>query len=422
MKTVIKFKGNIKRKPVREGIVVETMEIDTRVEMIQALIPLALRYAQETLEEEVRALAGTKHSRSGGQIGRDRWGSNRGSIYLGDQKVSINVPRVRDQVKKQEVPLTSYQKLQRPRQADEKLLLKVLRGLSCRSYESCAETVPEVFGMSASTISRRFKAASANRLKEFCNRDLSKYDLVALFLDGKHFGEDEMILALGVTISGDKVLLGFVQSGTENGPVCRDFLRGLIDRGLKYQQGLLCVMDGSKGLKMAVSEVFGHYARIQRCQWHKRENIVRYLPKSKQELFRNKLRRAYALPTYTEVKSALLRIRQELEIINVHAAASLDEGMEETLTLHDLGLFEMLEESFKTTNCLESLNALLGQRTDKIDYWVNSGQKQRWIATSLLDIEPALRKVRGYRHLPLLRSALQVQIQTEEKKNNKKAA
>jgi transposase-like protein len=422
MKTVIKFNKNIKRKPVIHGKEKEVIEIDSRIEMIQALIPIGLKYVQEVLEEEVSALAGAKHSRAGGQLGHDRWGSNKGSVYLGEQKVSIDVPRVRDLVQNQEVPLSSYQKLQEPRQADDKLLLKVLRGLSCRSYESCAETVPEVFGMSASTISRRFKAASAKRLKQLSERDLSKYDLVAMFLDGKYFGEDEMIVALGVTIKGDKVMLGFVQAGTENERVCREFLRGLVDRGLKYQQGLLCVMDGSKGLKASVSQVFGYHARIQRCQWHKRENIVRYLPKSKQVFFRNKLSKAYALPTYAEVKSALLKIRQELEIINVHAVASLDEGMEETLTLHRLGLFEVLGESFKTTNCLESLNAQLGQRTDKVDYWVNSGQKQRWVATALLDIEPALRKVKGYRHLPLLRSAIANQIQQTEEKKNKKVA
>lgn len=417
MKTVIKFKENIKRKPVIGGNGIESIEIDSRVEMVQALIPIGLMYVQEMLEGEVAALAGARHSRVGGQYGHDRWGANPGSVYLGDQKVSVAVPRVRNRMNNQEVPLESYQKLQKPRQADEKLLLKVLRGISCRSYESCAETVPEVFGMSASTISRRFKVASAKRLKEFNERDLSNHDLVAIFLDGKHFGEDEMILALGITLNGKKVMLGAIQAGTENERVCREFLRGLVDRGLKYEHGLLCVMDGSKGLKAAVSHVFGHYARIQRCQWHKRENIVSHLPKSRQEMFRNKLRRAYSLPTYTEVKSALLRIRQELEIINVQAATSLDEGLEETLTVHRLGLYEVLGVSFKTTNCLESINALLGQRTDKVDYWVNSGQKQRWVATSLLDIEPTLRKVKGYRHLPLLRSAIANQIQqTEEKK------
>lgn len=422
MKTVIRFDRKCKRKPMGSQMQAETMEVDSLVEMIQALIPLGLLHVQEALQKEVTRLAGEKYSRTGGVPGYDRWGSQQGSVYLADQKVGIRVLRVRDVRQGQEVPLVTYEKLQQPRQADQGLMLRVLRGLSCRSYETCAETVPGVFGLSPSSVSRRFIKVSAQKLAQLCERDLSGYDLVAIFLDGKTFAEDEMIIALGITIKGEKVLLGFVQAGTENERVCREFLRGLVDRGLRYQQGLLCVIDGSKGLKAAIGQVFGYHARIQRCQWHKRENVVSYLPSSQQARFRTKLRRAYAMSTYQEAQSALLKIRQELEVMNRSAVSSLDEGFEETLTLHHLGLFKVLGESFKTTNCLESINAQIGQRTDKVDRWRNSDQKQRWVATALLDIEPTLRRVKGYRYLPLLRSALQATIQEVEKKNVQEVA
>ena len=244
-------------------------------------------------------------------------------------------------------------------------------------------------------------------MAELAERNLSAYDIVALFLDGKTFGDDAMVIALGVTMKGEKVVLGFVQTATENERVCSQFLRSLVERGLNVDQGVLCVIDGAKGLRKAVDKVFGAKAVVQRCQWHKRENVVRYLPTSKQATFRRKLQRAYDQPTYSQAKTALKKVRGELNLLNQSAVASLDEGFEETLILHRLGLFQELGRSFKTTNCIENLNSLIGNRTGKVDRWRNSEQKRRWLATAILDIEPRLRTVAGYRHLPRLRAALQ---------------
>lgn len=381
---------------------------DARVELIQALIPLGLEAVNELLQQEVTALAGQRYRRGDGQAGCARWGQQRGSVYLTDQRIAVQVPRVRDLRAGQEVPLPSYQALRQPRRADEAALRKVLKGLSCREYEACAEPVAETFGLSGSSISRRFKRASARKLAELSERDLSGHDLVALFLDGKTFGSDQMVIALGVTLEGQKVVLGFVQTATENEAVCSAFLRGLVERGLKFDQGLLCVIDGAKGLRKAVEKVFGERAAVQRCQWHKRENVVRYLPAGQQATFRRKLQAAYEQPTYAAAKKALQRVRSELTPINASAVSSLEEGFEETLTLHRLGVFKELGRSFKTTNCLENLNALVGRRTDKVDCWKNAEQKHRWLATTLLDLEPRLRKVWGHRQLLRLRAALQM--------------
>ena len=188
--------------------------------------------------------------------------------------------------------------------------------------------------------------------------------------------------------------------------MCAAFLRELVERGLRTEQGLLCVMDGAKGLRKAIQTVFGRQAVVQRCQWHKRENVVRYLPKGQQATWRRRLQQAYERPTYAEAKAALLRLRQALRPVNLSAVTSLDEGFEETLTRHRLGVFATLGLSLKTTNCLESLNAQLGQLTDTVDHWRTSDQKQRWVASALLLIEPRLRRINGYRHLRQLQETV----------------
>jgi transposase-like protein len=190
-------------------------------------------------------------------------------------------------------------------------------------------------------------------------------------------------------------------------------LRELVERGLRTDQGLLWVIDGAKGLRKAIQTVFGRQAVVQRCQWHKRENVVRYLPKGQQASWRRRLQQAYERPTYPEAKAALLQLRRELGTINRSAATSLDEGLEETLTLHRLGLFSALGISLKTTNCLESLLSQGGQLTDRVDRWRTSDQKYRWVASAVLAIEPRLRRIKGYRHVPQLQAAVQRELQRE---------
>jgi putative transposase len=389
--------------------------LDARIALIQALIPVALEKVQAELQADVKRLAGERYVRAGRLPGHVRWTPQRGSIYLADQKIPIEVPRVRDRLRNQEVPLPTYEGLQAPRALDTGLLHKVLGGLSTREYERCAEAVPEAFGLSASTVSRRFKRASARKLQELSERRLEGYDLVTLLLDGKTFAEDEMVTAVGVTLTGEKVLLGFVQTATENRKVCAAFLRELVERGLRVDLGLLVITDGAKGLHAAVREVFGTAALVQRCQWHKRENVIAYLPDRHRATFRRKLQAAYDQPTYDKAKRALGKVRAELALLNVSAASSLDEGLEETLTLHRLGVFQHLGTSLKTTNTLESIHARVESRTAKVDHWRNSEQKQRWLATALLDLEPRLRRIRNYRALPLLREALRRQVQEPNK-------
>lgn len=417
MKKVLRIGKDVKARRVRVkellSISVDAMEIDAKVALIQELIPLGLLYVKEVLAEEVNKLAGERYKRNGLE-GHDRWGGQWGSVYIADQKIPMMVPRVRDVKANREAQLRSYERLQEPRHVDEGLLRKILHGLSCRRYAECAEAIPEAFSLSPSTVSRRYIRASRRKLKEMCERRLEGYDIVAMVLDGKSFSEDEMVITLGITIEGDKVILGFIQTGTENAKVCTEFLEDLIERGLRIDQGVLCIIDGGKGLRKAIDKAFRRKALVQRCQWHKRENVVSYLPKSRQQEVKKNLQRAYEVTTLDEAKAALKKVRNELSLLNESAVRSLDEGLEETLTLHRLGLFKELGKSLKTTNCLESIMAQIDQKTDKVDYWRNSNQKQRWLATALLDIEPRLNKIKGYRHLPELRLALKRELGIQE--------
>lgn len=388
-------------------------DLGTEVALIQALIPLGLGAVHDVLSREVEALAGARYARSGGRPGHVRWSKERGSVYLGDQKLPIVYQRVRDQRRDIEVPLETYQRLQQPRALDRGLLRRVLLGLSCRRYAECADAVPEAFGLAASTVSRRYIRASARQLQALMERRLDGYDVVAVLLDGKTFADDEIVIALGVTLQGQKIILGFVQTATENTRVIAACLRELMDRGLRITEGLLVVIDGSKGLRRGVQGAFGEAAAVQRCTWHKRENIVAHLPVGQQATWRQKLQRAYEQPTYPEAKAALDRLLRDLRGVNESAARSLAEGLEETLTLHRLGVAGELGRSFKTTNMLESVMAQVEQRTGKVDRWRTSDQKQRWLASALLDIEPRLRRVRGYRALPKLREALQRMLRKE---------
>ena len=335
---------------------------------------------------------------------------------LAGQRVPIRVPRIRG-VAGSEIPLRSYAALHGDRAVNDLLLRRVLYGISCRNYEAEA---PGAIGLTGSTVSRGFIQASAAQLRELQERDLSRED--AVVLDGKTFAAATMVIALGITLAGEKRFLGFVETDTENERVLTLFLRSLVERGLDLSQGMLVILDGGKGLRAAVRKAFRHRALVQRCQWHKRENVVSHLAKNEQAAWRQRLQRAYNRPNYDEALGALETLLGELDERNQSAAGSLAEGLDETLTLHRLGVYGVLGRSFKTPNCLESVNALVEERCAKVDHWQTSSQRHRWLATALLDIEPRLRKVMGYRHLSKLRDALKRELKIDTTTSKEKAA
>lgn len=327
----------------------------------------------------------------------------------------MDVQRVRDASKKKEVVMRSYREYQNPRIIDDQISKKVMFGLSQRRHEDVAMKISVTFGIAPSSVSCRFIQTSAKKLEELMTRDLSSHDIVAIVMGGKYFAKADMIVAVGVTMEGEKIMLGFVVAGTENQKVVENFLRELMERGLNADKEIMFVLDGSKGLRKGVTNVLKECGVMHRCQWHKTENVVSYLPKKHQNEFWRKLCRAYAGEDYDQARKRLELVMKELKLLNQHAAKSLEEGLEETLTLHRLGLNVELGTSFRTTNMIKLAFSHVGQFKHRVDCWKNSSQRQRWMAGSLLEIERRLNRVQGHKSLPLFRQAMECRfLQTQK--------
>jgi putative transposase len=382
---------------------------DIQLSLFSHYVEIMKIIANQMLEDRVKEKTGERYDRQKPEEGRySRWGSNPGSIRIGEEKVPIRVPRIMDnQTNRTESP-DAYPKL-RADLPSEEIMRKVLLGISQNDYQSIIKQGAESFGLSQSSISRAFIEETSKALNEFESRDLGHYDFIALVIDGKHLAGDQMIIALGIAIDGTKIPIGLIQSHSENKGAVKILLEGLIARNFKFTQGILVIADGSKGIKSAAEEVFGEYLLYQRCQWHKRENILTPLNSSQEKQFRLLLQNAYDMPTYESSRSALMDILNQLERINYTAANSLREGMEETLTLHKLGFAE-LGNSLTTSNTIENLNHLIGKYVGRVKYWKNPYMKMRWFAAALLMIEKRLRRIKNYHKLDILRTAIKTEL------------
>jgi len=402
------MKNKIKEKR-RAGIDwLMQQEMDVKMAMLEHYMEVCRMVSNSYMEQEVQQYTGERYERNVPHGGRyDRWGYNPGSVGIGSQRVRVDVPRVYDKHSKKHVPLNSYKKLREVPQADEQMVRSVLHGLSTRDYGKVVSRLEDSFGLSSSRLSRKFVEQTGETLKAFEARRLDEHEILAIFIDGKQLAAQQMVIALGVTAQGKKIPLGVVQVASENAESIGSFLEELIERGLNTKDGLLFITDGAKGIRKAIVNVFGKQAVIQRCQWHKRENIVSYLNPMQQKHYRKKLQTAYCSPDYQIAKGKLMNIKRELQSINRKAAASLEEGMEETLTVHRMDLYDELGRSFTTTNCIESVNSQLEKYIRKVKRW-SSGQRYRWVVSALVEIEPRLRKVRGYKHLHLLKEKLKL--------------
>jgi transposase-like protein len=395
----------------------KNQSLETQLSLFSNFLEIAKILANQMLEEEVKEKAGERYNREKPSSGRySRWGSNPGSIRVGEEKVKIKVPRIHDNQSLVTESPGSYQKLRSIELPSEALMKKIILGLSEHDYQEVVKMGVESFGLSQSTVSKAFIEESTKALEEFEKRDLGLYDFIALILDGKYLSKENIVIALGITISGEKIPLGFIQTTTENSTAVKGLLKDLLRRNFKYTEGILALVDGSKGLRKAIDETFGKYALVQRCQWHKRENVLSYLSQEHQEQYRGKLQRAYSEPDYKTASSKLKEIITELMKINRSAARSLEEGLEETLTIHRLGLVEQLGRSFTTTNLIENLNSQLKKYLGRVKRWMNSEMRSRWMAVALLQIEKRMRKVNNYEKLHLLRTSLKTELKIKQKK------
>ncbi len=389
--------------------------LDIKVNVLQQHLSICQLVINQILEEEVKYLSGDRYSHDKPHEGQySRYGFNPGSVNIGGKKLKVDVPKVRDGQDGSFKSLETYAELKKLDALDEQTMQGVLHGLSTRDYGSVIDYLEEGFGLSKSSVSSKFIKASEECLKEFEQRDISEHKLVAVFIDGKYLMRQQMVIVLGITEQGEKVVLGFVQTTTENSKSIGELFVQLKERGMQYHEGLLFVIDGSKGLKKAIEEQFGEKAIIQRCTWHKRENVLSYLAENLHDEIKKEYHQALGETTYKGAKEAMEQLIKKLKKINMQAGRSLEEGLEELLALHKLGVNEDFSVSFSTTNCIESLNSQLKKYVGRVTNWSSSDQRYRWVATALMKIETRMKKVDNFKQIKQLKKAIQkhIQIQT----------
>lgn len=359
-----------------------------------------MKIIQQIIQDDVRQLAGEQRYARDGKDGQ-LWGTQPGWVAFAGRKVSVDKPRIRSKQTGREIQLPKYERLQNGPRLDQAMMDQVALGLSMRNYEHSIEALCEGYGVKKSSVSRHFVAASRHELEELLGRTLSALDIGAVFLDGVHRGGQCVIVALGVSRDGQKHCLGLWQGASESGSVCESLLQDLVNRGLDPNQRRLFIIDGAKALSSAIRKKFPG-SEIHRCQIHKRRNVVEHLPETHQADIERRLKAAYAMSSYKDAKAALDRIRDYLQRLNPSAARSLEEGLEETLTLHRLGVADALRVSLKSTNIIESSLARVEQISGRVKRWRAGDHLQRWTGKALLIAEKAWRKVKGWQSMPRL--------------------
>lgn len=385
-------------------------ELQPEVEHLTGLA--GLKIIRAVIEEEVMRRVGPRH-RPDVESGCVRWGQQPGYVMFGGQKVSVERPRVRTRAG-EEVELDNYARLQHDGRRQRAVREGIVAGLTSRNYHRAVQSVLDGYGIEKSSVSREFVQASAAQLKKLCERKLDGLDLVAILIDGIHLGKQVLVVALGIENSGKKHVLGLWQGATENTTVVKDLLEDLVARGLRPERRYLFVIDGAKALRAGIERVFGERAEVQRCQLHKRRNVAEYLPKNAQGDYDRRIRNAYAMTSYADAKAELEKICRQLERVNPSAAHSLEEGLEETLTVHRLGVGELLRRSLATTNPIESCLSTVERVARNVKRWHGGDQPLRWTATGLLEAERKFRRVKGYRELISLHRKLNPSLTQQE--------
>jgi putative transposase len=343
-----------------------------------------------------------------------RHGRESGSVTLGGRRVPVTRPRVRAADGAGELPIPSYQLFTSTEILGKMAMEKMLAGLSSRRYPVGLEPVgPSVTETSTATsksaVSRRFVAMTETALAELLSQDLSGLDLVALMIDGVHFAETCCIVALGIDIEGNKHPLALVEGSTENATLVTGLLVGLRERGLDVIRPMLVGLDGSKALRKAVVDVLDHPV-IQRCQLHKIRNVKDHLPQRLRSSVGRRMTDAYHADSALEAEAALLALAKELDRTHPGAAASLREGLDETLTVLRLGVPPTLARTLRSTNCIESMISVCREHAANVKRWRDGQMALRWCAAGMVEAGKQFRRVNGHLHLPSLRAALEREI------------
>lgn len=382
--------------------------------MQEGLLALAvgagLQVMQALMEAEVTTLAGPKGKHDATRTAV-RHGCERGSVTLGGRRVPVTRPRVRTADGSGELLIPSYELFTSTEILGRLAMEKMLAGLSTRRYPVGLEPVGEHIAetssaTSKSAVSRRFVAMTETALAELLAADLSALDLVALMIDGVHFAESCCVVALGIGIDGVKHPLALVEGSTENATLVTDLLVGLRERGLDVTRPMLVGLDGSKALRKAVVDVLDHPV-IQRCQLHKVRNVKDHLPQRLRSSVGRRMTDAYHADSALEAEAALLALATELDRTHPGAAASLREGLDETLTVLRLGVAPTLARTLRSTNCIESMISVCREHAGNVKRWRDGQMALRWCAAGMVEAGKQFRRVNGHLHLPTLRAALE---------------
>lgn len=378
--------------------------------LLAAAVAVGLEVFDELLQSEVTQVAGPKgcHNPDREAV---RHGSERAKVALGGRLVDVAKPRVRATDGSGEIGLETWAGLAGRDLLAEHTLVSMLAGVSTRNYASVQEPVgAEVAERSSSTshsaVSRRFVKATKARLTEFRSRPLDDRRWVVVYIDGFGFGDQTMVGALGVDAQGNKMPLSVMQGTTENKTVCQRLLNNLTDRGLSADDGLLFVVDGGKAIHAAIADTFGDQALIQRCRVHKTGNILDLLPAEHHTWVRRDLNRAWAMADASEAEHALRNLAAKISRTNPDAAASLREGLSETVTINRLGIGGTLAKTLATTNPMESTVDIVRTHARNVKRWMGDDMRLRWAAAGMLAAEAQYRRVKGCRQMPTLTAAV----------------
>lgn len=398
-----------KKEAVRKGIA-EVVQLGLpgvfRQGLREVIFDQGMRVVLDMLEDERTAYCGPRYAQ-GPERQAHRAGHADGELVLGGRLVSVRRPRVRDD--DGEVTLPSWRTFRDRDPLNERAVEQMIVGVSTRKYDRSLEPVDRRLrtrGTSKSAVSRRFVAMTEARVKAWLERDLSAIEMAVLMIDGLHVDDHVLLVALAIDVEGKKHVLGMREGATENATSCTQLLADLQARGLRTERAILAVLDGSKALAKAVRTVFGSRVRVQRCQAHKVRNVVDQLPESMRTSVRQAMRQAYRCKNVKRAKQQLENLARRLRADHPGAAASLEEGLDETLTVMAFGLPEWLERTLSTTNAIENLIGSGRDLSRRVKRWRDARMIVRWLATACIEAEKRFHRVRDHKGLTTLVAAL----------------
>lgn len=402
------MKKTVRRGPISQESPEIALEGLLRTELHAFALKAGLEVLGAMFESEREAVCGPRYRHIEGRKAY-RAAHAPGEPVLGGRRVRLSRPRARE-VGGREVVLPSWRAFTAEDPLGERAYEQMVLGVATRGYGRSLEAVPEGLearGESKSAVSRRLVAATRAQLEEFLSKPLEGVDLKVLMLVGLHFAEHVVLVALGIDADGRKHLLGLAEGATENAAACLALLASLRERGLRAERSLLVVVDGSKALPKAVREVFGGRAMVQRCQVHKKRNVLDHLPKGMRGQVSASLSQAYHSRDPERARRLLMGLARKLEAAYPGAAASLREGLDETLTVMGMGLPASLERTLSSTNVIENLLGTVRGVSRRVKRWRGGGMILRWMAAGLMEAGKGFRRVRAYQGMARLSPALE---------------